>query len=72
MSIICIVSFKPYEKANPFIGKSNQLEFVQEEKLEVICDVGKVKEVLTKLRSVHPYEEPGIDIIPLLDESYFE
>ena len=72
MSTKCIGTFKPNEKANPFIGKSNQLEFVQEEKLEVICDVGKVKEVLTKLRSVHPYEEPGIDIIPLLDESYFE
>ena len=26
------------------------------------------KRVLKKLREVHPYEEPGIDIIPLINE----
>lgn len=26
------------------------------------------KKVLKKLREVHPYEEPGIDIIPLINE----
>jgi hypothetical protein len=27
-----------------------------------------VKDVLKELRKVHPYEEPAIDIIPLIDE----
>ncbi len=66
-----IGTFIPSENANPHIGKKNKLEFVEEEKLEIVCNVDRVKNVLTKLRSVHPYEEPAIDIVPLIDEEYF-
>ena len=72
MSTKCIGNFKPTYEASPYIGKNNNLEFVEEEKLEVVCDVKLVKKVITKLREVHPYEEPAIDIIPLLDENFFE
>ncbi len=72
MSTKCIGTFKPNDDANPYIGKNNNLEFVEEEKLEVVCDVKLVKKVITRLREVHPYEEPAIDIIPLLDEKFFE
>lgn len=72
MSTKCIGTFKPNDKANPYIGDNNKLEFVEEEKLEVVCDVNTVKNVVTKLREVHPYEEPAIDIIPLLDEESFK
>ncbi len=72
MSTKCIGTFKPTDEANPYIGKNNNLEFVEEEKLEVVCDVKLVKKVILKLRDVHPYEEPAIDIIPLLDENIFE
>lgn len=72
MSTKCIGTFKPSDEANPYIGEKNNLKFVDEEKLEVVCDVKKVKEVILILRKVHPYEEPAIDIIPLIDEDYFE
>lgn len=71
MSTKCIGTFKPNDKANPYIGENNKLEFVEEEKLEVVCDVDNVKKVILKLREVHPYEEPAIDIVPLLDEESF-
>ena len=64
-------TFKPNNLANPHIGQRNKLEFVEEEKLEVICNVENVKQVITRLREVHPYEEPAIDIYPLIDESCF-
>ena len=64
----CIGTFKPLQNANPYIGTKNKLEFVQEEKLEVICDIDKAKNVIKELRKVHPYEEPAIDIIPLIKE----
>lgn len=64
-------TFMPTDDANPYIGKLNKLEYVDEEKLEVICEVENVKKVVEKLRKVHPYEEPEIDIIPLIDESEF-
>ena len=72
MSTKCIGTFKPNDKANPYIGENNKLEFVEEEKLEVVCDIDNVKKAISKLREVHPYEEPAIDIIPLLDEDSFE
>ena len=61
-------TFKPNENANPYIGEQNKLEYVEEDRLEVICDIAIVKNVIKKLREVHPYEEPAIDIIPLIDE----
>lgn len=61
-------TFIPKENAKPNIGKNNKLEFVEEDKLEVICDIKNAKHVITELRKVHPYEEPAIDIVPLIDE----
>lgn len=66
-----IGTFIPNENANPYIGNQNNLEIVEEEKLEVVCDVDKVKTVVKVLRKAHPYEEPAIDIVPLIDESEF-
>lgn len=66
-----IGTFIPNDSANPYIGEQNKLEFVEEEKLEVICDIEKVKKVISELRKAHPYEEPAIDIVPLIDESEF-
>ena len=64
-------TFIPNDNANPYIGIQNKLEFVDEEKLEVICDIENVKIVIQELRKNHPYEEPEIDIVPLIDETYF-
>lgn len=72
MSTKCTGTFKPNDDANPYIGENNKLEFVEEEKLEVVCQVNIVSKVLDKLREVHPYEEPAIDIVPLIDEEYFK
>ena len=63
-----IGTFKPINNANPFIGELNKLETVEEDKLEVLCEISKVKDVIKVLREVHPYEEPAIDIIPLISE----
>ena len=72
MSTKCIGTFEPNEDANPYIGENNKLEYVEEEKLEVVCNVENVKKVILKLKEVHPYEVPAIDIIPLLEENDFE
>jgi len=71
MATKCIGTFIPSDNANPYIGEKNKLEFVEEEKLEVVCNIDIVKKVIMKLRKAHPYEEPEIDIIPLLDEASF-
>ena len=71
-SVKSIGTFIPNDDANPYIGKQSELEVVEEDKIEVICDVDKVKQVVTALRNTHPYEEPAIDIVPLIDEEEFK
>jgi hypothetical protein len=60
--------FMPTEQADPHIGEANKLELVEEEQIEVICERDKAKQVIAALRKAHPYEEPIIDVVPLLNE----
>lgn len=71
-SVKSVGTFVPNEKAKPHIGKNNKFQFVKEEKIEAICDTDKVKEVIKNIRKNHPYEEPAIDIVPLLNEEDFK
>ncbi|HSX02739.1 MAG TPA: hypothetical protein VLI05_05510 [Candidatus Saccharimonadia bacterium] len=67
-SVVGTGRFLPNEHARPHIGVPNQPETVTEERVEVLCDRAHAKEVVAALRAAHPYEEPAIDIYPLLDE----
>ena len=50
-------TFIPNDIANPYIGEQNRLEVVEEEKLEVICDIENVKKVVIELTFI--IDEPG-------------
>lgn len=67
-SVNGIGRYKPLEGANPFIGKVGKFEEVEEERIECVCERSKVKEVISAMRKVHPYEEVAFDIYPLLSE----
>jgi hypothetical protein len=60
--------FLPVDGANPHIGQVGKLEVVEEEQIEVICDRGIAKKVITALKAAHPYEEVIVDVTPLLSE----
>jgi hypothetical protein len=60
--------YRALDGAKPYIGKKGMIEEVAEEKIETICLSENVKKVVLALKKVHPYEEPAIDIIPLLNE----
>lgn len=51
--------FRPLEGSDPFIGNQGKLEYVSEVKVETICPVDKIKEVLEALEKAHPYETPA-------------
>ncbi|MCS6821585.1 MAG: Nif3-like dinuclear metal center hexameric protein [Microscillaceae bacterium] len=52
-----IGTFQPNEYANPHIGTANQLEEVQEDRIEVIFPSYLQNKILQALRQAHPYEE---------------
>lgn len=60
--------FRAMEGAQPFVGEVGKLAEVEEEKIETICAAEKLEMVLEAVRKAHPYEEPAIDVYPLLNE----
>lgn len=60
--------FMPVKGAKPAIGEIGKLEEVEEERIEVICQSERVKEVVAAIKKVHPYEEIPLEIYQLLSE----
>ncbi len=60
--------FIPSQGAHPAIGKVGQLSEVEEERIEVICQKEKVKQVIAAIKANHPYEEVPIEVYQLIDE----
>lgn len=60
-----IGSFLPNEKANPQIGKVNQLEMVNESKIETIFPTHLQHQIIQALKTAHPYEEVAYDLYQL-------
>ena len=59
--------FRGNEKTSPAIGEAGKYEAVEEERIEVIVPREILKEVIDKVKNVHPYEEVAFDIYPLED-----
>lgn len=59
--------FEPQENANPTIGKPNQLESVEEVKIEFQCDYQQLQNLLKIIKQNHPYEEVPIEVFPMLE-----
>lgn len=54
--------FRPMAGANPAIGRIGDLEFVEEDRIEVVAPPSARAAVLAALRAAHPYEEPAFDL----------
>ena len=62
--------WQPMQGANPYDGKIGEISEARECKVEVNCPRGAVPGVLKAIRAVHPYEEPLINIIPLVNDLF--
>lgn len=65
-SIKGVGRFMPSNEANPHIGKAEEMEAVDEERIEVACEKDQAAEIIKVIKKVHPYEEVVIDIYPML------
>lgn len=61
--------FTSGEGAHPAIGEIGKQTEVVEERIEVICQKEKLKDVVTAIKKTHPYEEVPIEIYQLVDEN---
>lgn len=58
--------FKPLAGSDAFIGQVDQLETVDELKIEMVCEASVIKAVMKAMITAHPYEEPAYDIYQAL------
>ena len=58
--------WRPLEGTNPFLGTQGELCQAQELKIEVCCRREQLRETLEAIRRAHPYEEPVINVLPLM------
>ena len=59
--------FKPDSSANPHLGAVGEINAVDEWRIETFCDLDKAKAVVQGIRAAHPYEEPVVYVMPLMN-----
>ncbi|MHA3114848.1 NGG1p interacting factor NIF3 [Acinetobacter sp. ANC 4635] len=62
-----IGQFKPVKGADPFLGQLDQLEQLEEWRVETIVPEAQAKQVAQALQASHPYEEPAFEFIQMVD-----
>ena len=58
--------WRPLPGTAPYLGQASELCTASDLKVEVTCQSSRLEETLHAIRRVHPYEEPVINVIPLL------
>ena len=59
--------WRPLEGANPHSGSVGEISCAPECKLEFRCSGGLLQQTVEKIYEVHPYEEPVVNVLPLVD-----
>ncbi len=55
--------FKPLVGNHAFIGKTNQLEIIDEYKVEIVCEKKYLTGAIAALKLAHPYETPAYYVL---------
>lgn len=63
--------FKPDAEAQPAVGMNEQINTEAEIRVETFCSRDRVRAVTAALRAAHPYEQPVIYLLPILNEADF-
>lgn len=58
--------FRPLPGSTPFVGQQDTVEKVDEYRVEMVCEDQFVQAVMKALKAAHPYEEPAVDVVPLV------
>ena len=61
-----IGTWRPLKGTKPYIGNEGTISEEEEIKAEVTCKVSDVDSIIAAVKKIHPYEEPVINVIPLI------
>ena len=54
-----IGQFRPLQGSSAYVGAVGVLEFVEEIRVEMMCEASKLPAVIQALKASHPYETPA-------------
>lgn len=58
-------TWRPLTGTSPYNGEEGELSCEEELKVEVTIRAGQLEDVMNAVRTVHPYEEPVVNVLPL-------
>jgi len=61
-----ITRFKPLPGATPEHGAVGKLSEIKEDRIETFCDKTDLNNIINTIRDHHPYDEPAIDVYPVI------
>lgn len=56
----------PVEGSHPYIGEIGKAEVCEEVRIEFAVKEKDLRAVVERIEEVHPYDEPAVDVIPLI------
>ena len=59
-------TWRSLEGSRPFIGREGEISVEDELRIDFAIKAEDLKNVVLAIRKVHPYEEPAIDILPMI------
>lgn len=59
--------FKPLKGSNPYSGTIEELQVVQEWRVELVVEEQNIQAAVNAMKEAHPYEMPAYDVINLED-----
>jgi hypothetical protein len=59
--------YRPCEGSKPYIGEVDQIHYLEEYKVEMLCEPALIAQVIRALKQVHPYEVPAYEVFQMLD-----
>jgi len=62
--------WRPLDDSIPVTGDKNVVNYGKEYKLEIRCEELYIRDVLKKIREVHPYDEALINVIRLENHNF--
>lgn len=60
-------NWKSEEGSHPTIGEVGKMSHEPEARIEMICPKDKASAVRKAIKAIHPYEEPEIDFVELVE-----
>ncbi len=59
-------TWRPLPGSEPYIGEVGRIEVCSETRIEFAVREEDLEKVVSRIVEVHPYEEPAIDVVPMI------